>query len=82
MAYQITRRDLEATAEHINRVLQSLGVDIGASIDGASGGVQLRGDNGSRTYNDGHIPKRELYNQMHTVLNVLYEVSRQQRVPD
>ena len=77
---RITLGNLQARALQINRVLAEIGVDIDAGISGAYGGVALVGAGGSRHYSrTGHIPKRELYNQLNTVLEVLYEVGRQQR---
>ena len=80
MTDRITKGNLEARAEQINRVLAEIGVDIDASISGANGGFSLVGDKGSRNISrTGHMPKRELYNQLNTTLQVLYEVSRQLR---
>jgi len=80
MTYRITNGNLEGQAKQINQVLAEIGVDIDASISGAYGGVSLVGDKGSRHISrNGHMPKRELYNQLNTTLEVLYEVSRQLR---
>jgi hypothetical protein len=81
MTNQITRANLQARVNDINRILaDDFNVDIDASISGANGGWSLVGDKESRNISrTGHMPKRELYNQMTTILEILYEVSRQQR---
>ena len=79
---RITFTNLRARAEQINRELAELDVDIDASISGAHGGVSLEGEKGSRHLSrNGYMPKRELYNQLNTTLEILYEVSRQIRNP-
>jgi hypothetical protein len=80
MPETITKHNVQARVNAINTILAELGVDIDASISSQYGGVSLVGDNGSHNYSkNGHIPKRELYNQLQTVVEVLYEISRQQR---
>ena len=76
---RITRQNLTVSAEQINRILSELGVNIDASIYGAYGGVQLEGFSGSHKFSLGIRTKRELYDQLRTVTQVLYEVSRQLR---
>ena len=76
---RITRQNLTASAEQINRILSELGVNIDASIYGSYGGFQLEGFNGSHKFSLGIRTKRELYDQLRTVKEVLYEVSRQLR---
>lgn len=72
--------DLITRIQVLNGILHDLGVDIGANISGAYGGYQLVGFNGSVEFSrTGHIPKRELYNQLNTLTTVLFEVSRQVR---
>ena len=77
---RITKSNLQARVKDINCILEELGVNIDASISGANGGWSLVGNKGSHNLSrTGHIPKRELYDQMTTVIEILYEVSRQQR---
>ena len=80
MTDRITNNNLLARVNDINRILAELGVEIDASISGAYGGVSLVGDKGSRHVSrNGFMPKRELYHQLTTVVEVLFEISRQQR---
>lgn len=80
MADRITWSNLRARVGVINAILNDLGVDIGADVSGAYGGVALVGFNGSVDFSrTGHIPKRELYQQLITLETVLFEVSRQVR---
>jgi len=80
MTYRTTKQNLERKAKHINMMLEELGINIDASISYAYGGASLVGDKGSRNISkNGHMPKSELYYQMATVEEIVYEISRQLR---
>ena len=76
---RITVGNIRARTEQLNRVLSDIGVDIDASLYGANGGWSINGFGGSHNFSTGIRTKREIYDQFNTAVNILYEVSRQQR---
>jgi len=76
---RITQKNIRAKTEQLNRVLAELGVDIDASIYGANGGWSINAFDGSVNVSQGIRTKREIYDQLYTAIEILYQVGRQQR---
>ena len=76
---RITQKNIQAKTEQLNRVLAELGVDIDASLYGANGGYSINAFDGSHNFSIGIRSKREIYDQLYTAIEILYQVGRQQR---
>lgn len=89
---RITEKDLQATCDRINRMLDTpiepytqaegkLVANIGCyHLDHANGGVALyqmvSEGGGVRDFFGGHMPKRDLYECMHAFIKCLEEVKK------
>ena len=71
---KITQKNIRAKTEQLNRVLAELGVDIDASLYGANGGWSINAFDGSVNVSQGIRTKREIYDQLHTAIEILYQV--------
>ena len=78
MRTSFTKSDLEKQIDYLNLVIKdNFDVDIKLELNYANGGARLGNNNGMEFSN--RIPKTELYWNLQTVKDILFEIGRQQR---